>query len=286
MFSPSSDLLQSFSAEGMSLIGLFLLARMTVLWSMQTLTLSDWLTKRINGKPIPAEQRAREENWTPSVFASSLLMYATLKLGAMPAANLPFFDLKGFGYGILIHATLVEFVYYWVHRIMHWPRFYKHMHKHHHLSIVPAPLTSVSFLISEHLVYDALFAIVPVLVGRLGHGSTLFHMLWIPVTIDLFNTIGHLNFEIFPAWYVDTVMYYFFYTTSYHHVHHAYFNYNYALFMPIYDIMFGTYNEEKSLRDFRRAHAYDPIKKVPGSPSMEKFDPATAVVTPARPHGE
>lgn len=54
---------------------------------------------------------------------------------------------------------------------------------------------------------------------------------WIPFGLDIPNALGHLNIEIFPDWWTRTPLYYLFYTPSYHHVHHRYFSYNYALFM-------------------------------------------------------
>ena len=46
---------------------------------------------------------------------------------------------------------------------------YSRLHKHHHLSIIPTPKTSVSFLTIEHIFYDLLFAIpilVPIYFGQ------------------------------------------------------------------------------------------------------------------------
>ena len=99
---------------------------------------------------------------------------------------------------------------------MHDPRIYKYLHKHHHLSVVPTPKTAVTFLWPEHLLYDVLFAVPLVVPALFGHCSFFLLVLWVPVTIDLFNTCGHLNFEIFPSWWMDSPFYPFFYTTTYH----------------------------------------------------------------------
>ena len=75
----------------------------------------------------------------------------------------------------------------------------------------------------------------------------------------VFSSMSHIfactdtNLEVFPKWYIHSPFFYFFYCTTYHHVHHKYFKYNYALFMPIYDIAFGTYSKELTVSDFMAA---------------------------------
>ena len=240
----------------------FFICRCAVLYSAQKLIDSNILYRtRISKKNFDKNQIQRESNWVPSVVISTLELYLLYLIGLIPYTDV-FFCWQGFLAGILIHMTLIEFLYYWAHRIMHWPQFYKKMHKHHHLSITTRPLTSVSFLISEHIIYDLLFGLNLVLISQLGYGSWCLHILWIPINVDVMNVIGHLNHEIFPKWYVDSWMYNFFYTSSYHHVHHAYFNYNYALYMPIYDKIFGTYNHKLTLEDFEKSHTrFDKGKK-------------------------
>ena len=46
---------------------------------------------------------------------------------------------------LAIHDTW----FYWTHRLMHWPRFYRLLHRLHHRSNNPSPWTSYSFDIGE-----------------------------------------------------------------------------------------------------------------------------------------
>merc|ERR1712071_522611 len=60
---------------------------------------------------------------------------------------------------------------------------------------------------------------------------------------DLINSYGHMNIKyrhpVFTSKY--SPFQYLFYTPEFHLGHHAYFRANYALFMPIWDQMFGTW---------------------------------------------
>jgi len=162
---------------------------------------------------------------------------------------------------LAMHAGPVEFLYYWTHRYAHEiPSMYK-IHKHHHLSIVPTPKTGLTFLWSEHVFYEALFALPPLVCSIVGVPTLMSSLFYIPI-LDFVNQIGHINLEIFPDGYLDSILLPLFYCPSYHHVHHKYFKYNYALFMPIYDMMFGTYSEKYTKRDFENAKSLLYTKKL------------------------
>ena len=127
------------------------------------------------------------------------------------------------------------------------------MHKHHHLSIIPTPKTSVTFLKLEHIFYDALFVIPIFIPIYLEKYSILQILFYIPL-MDFINTIGHTNLECMSLNWYNNLIGTFLYSTSYHHVHHKYFKYNYALFIPLYDYIFGTYNIYLTERDHTIAY--------------------------------
>ena len=62
------------------------------------------------------------------------------------------------------------------------------------------------------------------------------------VTVDIVNAWGHTNIRV-RSWLFTSIyspLKYLFYTPEFHLGHHAYFNANYTLFMPIWDYVFGT----------------------------------------------
>ena len=189
----------------------------------------------LNERSLDSGQRTREDRIFPSILLSTVefVVVVTFVEEVILGARMPLTNRRGFGCALLTHALLVEPIYYWAHRLMHWRGVYKFMHKHHHLSVVPRPLTAVSFLWSEHVIYDVLFCLNMLIPSLMGHGSYALWCSWIAFALDLPNAFGHLNFEVLPAWWLDSPFFPFFYNVTYHHVHHAYVNYNYALFMPI-----------------------------------------------------
>ena len=242
----------------LQLIRMFLLLRLSVLLGMQALFYGDTTVRNefpytINDKPHDSRQHDREETSWPSVLLSGFEFFIVYQLGLLPnPTTMPLFTWTSLGLVFLTHVLPVEFIYYWAHRWMHeYPSLYK-VHKHHHLSIVPTPKTSVTFLLSEHIFYDLLFALPVLVPAFLGHATVVSTLLYVPF-FDFLNTLGHTNLEVFPSWYMNSPFYYFFYCTTYHHVHHRYFKYNYALFMPIYDFVFGTYSKKYTEADFDAA---------------------------------
>lgn len=144
--------------------------------------------------------------------------------------DMPYFNFEGLLWNFLIHVTLIEFVYYWWHVALHWKFLYKNWHQYHHASINTEPTTGYSFEIGERLSYTTLFAVTPLLLeyyGMQSYFTFAFNMIW----FDIMNGGGHINFELFPRWYMDSILCTVWYTPSYHSIHHTRFKYNYSLFM-------------------------------------------------------
>lgn len=145
------------------------------------------------------------------------------------------------------HVFLVEPLYYAVHRWLHLPAHMKAMHGFHHLSITTLPTTSSVQNPFEHMIYIAVFGpafLLPFLLQRRQHWIVIGGYL---IIFDIVNAWGHTNVRI-RSWLFTSrysPMTYLFYTPEFHLGHHAYFKANYALFMPIWDHVFGTYREYK-----------------------------------------
>lgn len=141
------------------------------------------------------------------------------------------------------HVFLVEPLYYAAHRWLHLPENMKSMHGFHHLSISTLPTTSLVQNFHEHFIYVATFGpafFAPFFATWEMHWSVIGGYL---VLFDLLNAYGHMNIKyrhpIFTSKY--SPFQYLFYTPEFHLGHHAFFRANYALFMPIWDHMFGTW---------------------------------------------
>ncbi|KAF5186242.1 Very-long-chain aldehyde decarbonylase gl1-5 [Thalictrum thalictroides] len=195
---------------------------------------------RIVDKSIEFEQVDRESTWDDQILFNGILFYLGNKY--LPnAQNLPLWRTDGIIITILLHAGPVEFLYYWLHRALHHHFLYSRYHSHHHSSIVTEPITSVIHPFGEHIAYFLLFAIPLLSIVLTGTASLVAFAGYITY-LDLMNNMGHCNFEFFPKWLfrVFPFIKYIMYTPSYHSLHHTQFRTNYSLFMPIYDLMYGT----------------------------------------------
>jgi sterol desaturase/sphingolipid hydroxylase (fatty acid hydroxylase superfamily) len=148
---------------------------------------------------------------------------------------------------LLSHIFVVEPLYYIAHRFLHIPEVMKRMHGFHHLSINTLPSTSLVQNFEEHFVYIATFGpafLLPFFLGGHQHWMVIGAYL---VLFDLNNAWGHTNVRIRNPMITHkySPLKYLFYTPEFHLGHHAYFQANYGLFMPIWDYMFGTAREYK-----------------------------------------
>jgi aldehyde decarbonylase len=159
-----------------------------------------------------------------------------------------------------VHIFLVEPLYYGYHRLLHTRYLYRKHHYLHHLSTVTQPSTSFTFTALERLSYTGLFAL-PILVashmGSLSWAGLAVYLL----VFDLANSIGHFNFEFSRSVVTRKGLRLLFYTPAFHARHHAKFNCNYSLFMPIFDHLFKTADPEQEAV-LLRARRGQPFKRL------------------------
>jgi len=238
------ELFQGQYRDFATLLGFVLslwLTRVIILQLLLKLSRSSYAESfRLTKRPlINDKQLERESVWPLGHFIDSLAALLCYFGGLFH--NLPTFE--GFGMSLLVHfvlhATVVEFVYYWFHRALHFPWLYKNYHQYHHKSINTLPTTALSFEIGERLAYTILFAIAPIGADLLGYQTYAMFFLYF-VWFDIMNEGGHINYEAEPTWYNSTPLKWIFYTPAFHAVHHTRFKKNYSLFMPWTDILFGT----------------------------------------------
>ncbi|CAK7349268.1 unnamed protein product [Dovyalis caffra] len=173
--------------------------------------------RRIVDKGIEFDQVDRESNWDDQILFNGILFY--VGTWAVPGGtHLPMWRTDGVILTALLHIGPVEFLYYWLHRLLHHHYLYSRYHSHHHSSIVTEPITSVIHPFAEHISYFTLFAI-PL------------------ATTILTGTASVLSFA----------GYYLMYTPSFHSLHHTQFRTNYSLFMPIYDYIYGTMDKSTDI---------------------------------------
>jgi hypothetical protein len=176
-------------------------------------------------------------------------------------SNLPGWNYKGLLYVFFLHASVVEFLYYWMHRAFHTEALFRKYHFVHHLSIVPEPATGSVTTMLEQILQSALL-LIPLLGATVLGGASKSMVYIYFLTFDFFKCLGHCNFELVPAWFRDLPgVKYLLYTPSYHSLHHSEQNSNFCLFMPLFDYLGGTVDPKTELvyRELRRGR----VEKVP-----------------------
>ncbi|NCA20726.1 MAG: hypothetical protein EBS86_06265 [Crocinitomicaceae bacterium] len=159
-----------------------------------------------------------------------------------------YFDSNEYGYFWLVLSFFIvlfldDMFFYWSHRAMHLPRFYKFFHKVHHESTDPSPLTAFAFHPSEAVVEYFVGFILPFLLP-LNFGVLI---TW-QIFSMLNNVLGHLGYEVYPKGWVKFPILKFKTASTHHNMHHQLFNGNYALYFTWWDKWMGTEFKDYEVR--------------------------------------
>ena len=133
--------------------------------------------------------------------------------------------------GIVAHDAYI----YWIHRLMHRPRWFRRTHRRHHLSNNPSPFTAYSFDVNEALLMVG-FAVLFPLVFPIHWAA----MNWVMMHQIVRNTLLHAGYELTPARADGRPWFDFITTTTHHDLHHAQAGYNFAPWFTWWDRWLGT----------------------------------------------
>lgn len=196
--------------------------------------------KRLSRRKLRKDQMKKEINWSirsSAIFAAFGAITYWLWQKDLTAVYL---DVSDFGYwylpvSLLILLLLHETYYYWIHRWMHHPKIFRHVHKVHHDSFSPTPWTAFSFhpweSLLEALILPLMLVFIPVHYGVLG-----FYLLLMTVS----SVINHLDIEIYPKAFQKSRLGKELIGATHHHFHHSEFHTNYGLYFTFWDRIMGT----------------------------------------------
>ena len=140
-----------------------------------------------------------------------------------------------FAASVVILIVAHDAWFYWTHRLIHHPRLFRRLHRTHHKSSTPTPLTSYAFDTGEAAV-NAVFYLLMGLLLPLSHLAGfifLAHMM-------LRNAIGHSGYELFPRNGEGRLLFDWMTTVTHHDLHHAQAGWNYGLYFTFWDRVMGT----------------------------------------------
>ena len=128
------------------------------------------------------------------------------------------------------------FHFYWVHRLLHIPFFYKHFHSLHHRNVNIGPWSGLAMHPVEHFIYLTTFAIHWVIPSHPIH--LIFHVIYQGPGAVMSHT-GYENLLIKDKKALAL-------GTFYHQLHHRYYECNYGNQEMPWDRWFGTFHDGTS----------------------------------------
>lgn len=166
-----------------------------------------------------------------------IILYTPFKEYTLVYNDINEFPLWWIGASLALSLIIHDTYFYWMHRLLHHKKIYKHTHLVHHKSINPSPWTSYSFHILEAIA-EGLVLLVIVLILPIH-----------PITVLLFtiagfiiNVYGHLGYEIAPKSFRNSFLFEILNTSVHHNMHHSRFNGNYGLYFRFWDRLMKTEN--------------------------------------------
>ena len=135
----------------------------------------------------------------------------------------------------LLYLLLHDAWFYWTHRLMHRPRWFKTMHAVHHASRPPTAWAAMSFhpweAITGAIVIPLLVFLVPIHVAMLG---------LVLLVMTVMGVTNHMGWEMFPRALVHSALGGWLITASHHQRHHEEYRCNYGLYFRHWDRLCGT----------------------------------------------
>ena len=128
---------------------------------------------------------------------------------------------------------IYDFMYYWVHRMLHTPFLMKHVHGTHHKVRFTTAMDGLYLNPIDNIVGTGLFFVSVVLVAPISV-STLLVSLFLYLFINNVNHTG-LNFN-HPLFWITNFL-----ARKHDHHHGGNLRSNFGSIVPFWDILFGTY---------------------------------------------
>lgn len=129
---------------------------------------------------------------------------------------------------LLIHDTY----FYWTHRLMHLPRFFRSIHLAHHESRVPTAWTSFAFHPFEALIQALVFPLIVLTIPL--HWSALVAFL---TFMSLTGILNHLGHELYPGFLERRLG---LISATHHQFHHSHIHQNFGLYFIWWDHLMKT----------------------------------------------
>jgi len=175
--------------------------------------------------------------WSLTSGVVHLTFFQSLTWWLMANQHIPSISVQNnpiwFVLGFVLLPIWSAFHFYWVHRLLHVPLLYKHVHSLHHKNVNIGPWSGLSMHPIEHFLYISSLAIHWIVASHPLH--IIFHVVWLGPGAAMSHT-GYENLLIKNKERLAL-------GTFYHQLHHRYFECNYGNQELPWDRWFGTFHD-------------------------------------------
>jgi sterol desaturase/sphingolipid hydroxylase (fatty acid hydroxylase superfamily) len=156
-----------------------------------------------------------------------------------------------FPFSLLLSFLLFDLYFYLSHRFLHWKPVFRTVHRLHHLSHSPNPLSAFSFHPLEAFIQ--IFGIPLICLILPMHVYIAYILIGFTMLISVY---GHAGFELRAG---KSPIMHIFNTAIHHHQHHRYVKYNFGIYLSIWDKLFNTmhFTYEREVREMHEKISKD-----------------------------
>jgi Delta7-sterol 5-desaturase len=136
---------------------------------------------------------------------------------------------------VFLYLAAHDAWFYWTHRLMHRPWWFKQAHAVHHESRPPTAWAAMSFhpweALTGAIVIPLLVFLIPIHIGALS---------FVLFVMTLMGITNHMGWEMFPKFMVNGMLGNWLITATHHQKHHDAYRGNYGLYFRFWDKICGT----------------------------------------------
>jgi len=204
----------------------------------------EWLAHRIQAS-FPARgdvaHEIRSSMWAMACSGlASIIFFGLIQRGSTQM----YFDVAQHGWGYFAFSILLGIVgydawFYWQHRLLHTPWWFRRAHQVHHHATNPTPFANFAHHWIEISLGNAFFIgfVLVVPMHPVAYGLvSMFIFGW--------GMVAHLGYELYPAWFAQSRAFGWINSATHHNMHHSHVGCNYGMFFNFWDRAMATNHPE------------------------------------------
>jgi sterol desaturase/sphingolipid hydroxylase (fatty acid hydroxylase superfamily) len=201
---------------------------------------SSWQSKRIS--PFTPDNKVMKHEFKYSAISSVIFGFAGAWMLDLweKGKTLVYLDFSKYGFCYAVFSLLLMMLvhdtyFYWTHRLLHIPWFYKRWHKVHHSAPNPSPWAAFCFHPVEAFIESLYMPIIAFTIP--SHPIVIMIFL---MSMTVLGVINHLGYELYPQVFHRNRFLKGIISATNHSVHHRFNKFNYALYFTWWDDLMGT----------------------------------------------